>query len=100
QRAPLFTLFPYTTLFRSPVAGTVKALNVKVGDKVSQGSLILTVTTGVTGAAPATPPRAAALAPPVAAPAAAAAYAGSVDIECERSEEHTSELQSRFDLVC
>src|SRR5438093_8964520 len=27
----------------SPVAGTVKALNVKVGDKVSQGSLILTV---------------------------------------------------------
>src|SRR5207249_10331961 len=26
--------------------------------------------------------------------------AGIVDLNCERSEEHTSELQSRFDLVC
>src|SRR5437867_1002891 len=65
----------------APAAGTVKALNVKAGDKVSQGSLILTVTTGVKGAAPATPPRAVGAVAPAA--PAAAAYAGGVDIECE-----------------
>src|SRR4029450_6647999 len=31
----------------SPAAGTVKDVNVKVGDKVSEGSLILTLTTGM-----------------------------------------------------
>src|SRR5215813_2436623 len=36
----------------SPAAGTVKEVNVKVGDKVSEGSLILTLTTGVAAAAP------------------------------------------------
>ena len=42
----------------SPSAGTVKELKVKVGDKVSAGSLILTLETGVAGAAPAAPPAA------------------------------------------
>src|SRR6188472_128597 len=37
----------------SPSAGTVKDLKVNIGDKVSAGSLILTLETGVTGAAPA-----------------------------------------------
>src|SRR5262247_446829 len=61
----------------SPAAGTVKELKAKVGDKVSEGSLLLTLTTGVAGAAPAGPataPRAAPAAP-VAVPAAAA-YGG------------------------
>src|SRR3954452_16415681 len=71
----------------SPVGGTISGLSVKVGDKVSEGSLILTVSTGVKGAAPTAPPArgaagpAAAAAPP--APTAAASYAGTADIECE-----------------
>src|SRR6266566_3340952 len=39
----------------SPTAGTVKDLKVSVGDKISAGSLILTLETGVAGAAPAAP---------------------------------------------
>ena len=30
----------------SPLSGTVKALNVKVGDKVSEGAVVLTLATG------------------------------------------------------
>jgi dihydrolipoamide dehydrogenase len=71
----------------SPLAGTVAELKVKVGDKVSEGSLILTLSTGVKGAAPSAPQAWAAAKEPAAAPvpgpAAAAAYAGSVDVECE-----------------
>src|SRR5438445_439206 len=64
----------------SPAAGTVSELKIKVGDKVSEGSLILTLATGVAGAAAAAPPAAV----PAAAPApAAASYAGAADIECE-----------------
>jgi dihydrolipoamide dehydrogenase len=65
----------------SPVGGTIAELTVKVGDKVSEGTLILTVSTGVAAAAPAPTP-AKAPAAPVAAPSAAS-YAGGVDIECE-----------------
>ena len=67
----------------SPAAGTVKEVKVKLGDKVSEGSLLLTLTTGVSGAAPAAP------AAPTATPAApapaptAASYAGAADVECE-----------------
>ena len=39
----------------SPASGIVKAMNVRIGDKVSAGSLILSLETGVTGAAPAKP---------------------------------------------
>jgi dihydrolipoamide dehydrogenase len=69
----------------SPAAGTVQDLKVKVGDKVSEGSLILTLATGVAGAA-ATPPAAHGAAAPAAAPVAvpaAAKYAGQADVECE-----------------
>src|SRR5215510_13215301 len=65
----------------SPADGTVKELKAKVGDKVSEGSLLLTLTTGVAGAAPAAAPRAAPAAP-VAVPTAAA-YGGGADIDCE-----------------
>src|SRR5437762_12183763 len=65
----------------SPVGGTIAELKVKVGDKVSEGSLILTLSTGVAAAAPGPTP-AKAPAAPIAAPSAAS-YAGGVDIECE-----------------
>ena len=70
-------------------AGVVKELKVKLGDKVSEGSVLLVVeAAGVAAAAPAPAPA------PVAAPAAAApvaaapapkagSYAGKADIECE-----------------
>ncbi|MBS0449690.1 MAG: dihydrolipoyl dehydrogenase [Proteobacteria bacterium] len=73
-------------------AGTVKALAVKVGDKVSEGSVVLTMDVEEGAAAPA--PAAAAPAPAAAAPAPAAAkapavvlpagsYSGAVDLECD-----------------
>src|SRR5512135_1689947 len=53
----------------SPLAGTVKALKVKVGDKVSEGSLILTLAAEEAAAAPAKPePAPAAASAPAAAP--------------------------------
>jgi len=81
----------------SPAAGVVKELKVKLGDKVSEGSVILVLdsaasvaTTGeakpavpaaaATAATPAKPAPAAA--PPVAIPGAAT-YSGKADIECE-----------------
>ncbi len=89
----------------SPAAGTVKELKVKVGDKVSEGSVILTLEGAAKGAAAATksaappPPSPAsgrggaaaapaaprpAPAPTAAAPVAGAAtYSGKADIECQ-----------------
>src|SRR6266540_2118032 len=89
----------------APSAGTVKELKVKVGDKVSEGSVILTLEGAAKGAAAATksaappPPSPAsgrggaaaapaaprpAPAPTAAAPVAGAAtYSGKADIECQ-----------------
>jgi dihydrolipoamide dehydrogenase len=79
-------------------AGVVKELKVKVGDKVAEGSLVLTIeeAAGAAAAAPAAAapaPAAQAPAPAAAAPAAASAgtapapagasYAGKVDVECD-----------------
>jgi dihydrolipoamide dehydrogenase len=65
-------------------AGVIKEVKVKVGDKVSEGSLIVLLETA--GAAPAATASAAvaapAAAPAVAAPAAVS-FAGKVDIECD-----------------
>jgi len=54
----------------SPAAGTVGEIRIKVGDKVSQGSLVLLLDTGAAAAAqpPAAPPPAAAAAPTAVAP--------------------------------
>src|SRR5690349_24029727 len=71
RRPPRSTLFPYTTLFRSE--GTARS--VAISQPVVAGSASLTSTM--------CPPRA----------------ATSCMFET-RSEEHTSELQSRRDLVC
>ncbi len=80
----------------APAAGTVKELRLKLGDKVSEGSVILTLETteaGATKTAPASakaPPPVAPSVPPsgarstAGAPApGAAAYSGKADIECQ-----------------
>ncbi|MEP9322789.1 dihydrolipoyl dehydrogenase [Paraburkholderia phymatum] len=69
----------------SPAAGVVKELKVKVGDNVSEGSVLLLLEGEGAAAAPA--PKAAAPAPsPAAAPTPApqaGSYSGSTDIECD-----------------
>ncbi|MEP6998748.1 MAG: FAD-dependent oxidoreductase, partial [Betaproteobacteria bacterium] len=85
----------------APAAGVVKSLGVKVGDKVSEGALLLTLETAAAEAPPAQPavpaPASAAAAKPqptsqpvrqpAPAPTAAAGsaddYRGAVDIECQ-----------------
>src|SRR3712207_8195980 len=76
RRPPRSTLFPYTTLFRSPV--TVAAPGVLANDTDADGD-VLTVTL-------------------VGSPAGSK---GNLVLNSNgRSEEHTSELQSRQYLVC
>lgn len=76
----------------SDVAGTVKEIKIKAGDKVSQGTVIAIVEASAGAAAPAPAkapeaPKPAATAPaPAAAPAPApqaGSYSGSADIECD-----------------
>jgi dihydrolipoamide dehydrogenase len=74
----------------SPAAGTVKEMKVKLGDKVSEGSVILTLETATAGAGAPAPKPAPPPPPPAAAPSKAAApapgaatYSGKADIECE-----------------
>jgi dihydrolipoamide dehydrogenase len=81
----------------SPAAGTVKELKLKVGDKVSEGSVILTLDSAAAGAAKAAPAAPAKTAPPAPQPSptpatggaapvpspGAATYAGKADIDCE-----------------
>src|SRR5438874_6307305 len=80
---PTSTLFPYTTLFRSLrialglVVGTLSAVSV------------------FAQAAPAQPPAQQAQAAPT-----KREFANDAGMVLNRSEEHTSELQSRRDLVC
>src|SRR2546429_3628483 len=77
RRPPRSTLFPYTTLFRS--------LEVAASDRGNHP-------------APATLSEAKALS---ASPRSASAHSHSHgDVLVRRSEEHTSELQSRLHLVC
>ncbi|WP_295538217.1 dihydrolipoyl dehydrogenase [uncultured Pseudacidovorax sp.] len=76
-------------------AGVVKSVAVKVGDKISEGSVVLTVEAAETAApasAPAAAPAPAAAAarpaapspaPAPAAPAPAGSYGGQVDVECD-----------------
>ncbi|PCE21739.1 dihydrolipoyl dehydrogenase [Burkholderia ubonensis] len=74
----------------SDVAGTVKEIKVKAGDKVSQGTVIAIVEAAAAAAAPAKAAEPAKPAAPAAAPTAAPAaapqagsYAGAADIECD-----------------
>jgi len=67
----------------SPAAGTVKEMRVKVGDKVSAGTLILTLETGVIGAAPSAPSLHGASSAPSGAAPMHATHTGGSDVECE-----------------
>jgi dihydrolipoamide dehydrogenase len=67
----------------SPSGGTVRDIKVKVGDKVSQGSLILTIETGVVGAAPSAPVAMPGTRAPSAPVPLAARHDGAADIECD-----------------
>src|SRR5438067_10022972 len=77
RRAPRSTLFPYTTLFRS-------LCFVVIGNEVEHETLAISVCENAAFAAD------------------AFGHEHSSDAwrPDHRSEEHTSELQSRFDLVC
>src|SRR2546422_4265930 len=74
RRPPRSTLFPYTTLFRSPASGA--------GGVPAGAGAVRSGAGGGDGAA-----------------AGGAAATGGVAVS-GRSEEHTSELQSRLHLVC
>jgi len=76
----------------SPMAGVVRELRVKLGDKVSEGSLMLEMepvsaadaaTAGKPAVAPAASTHAPAPAPAPPAPAPAPAVSGAADLECE-----------------
>ena len=62
----------------SPAAGMVKDVTVMVGDMVSEGSLILTLTTGMAAAVPATAPAGQRPQAPT-----AARHDGDADVECD-----------------
>src|SRR5690349_24007565 len=76
RRPPRSTLFPYTTLFRSPYLGNSRGAGAHGPDIIpSTGPCRRTRPSGL---------------PDV----------GDDDVHEDRSEEHTSELQSRRELVC
>src|SRR3712207_7294719 len=79
RRPPRSTLFPYTTLFRSAVLSVPGALAVLVGEEP------LELRPDLLGAGHL---------------AGSAQQVGALPGGGERSEEHTSELQSRQYLVC
>src|SRR3712207_7967159 len=81
RRPPRSTLFPYTTLFRSPSQDRGVECGLCLGDGTNVPSLMTPVTLQ-------------SLAPQLESEQEAP------KVELERSEEHTSELQSRQYLVC
>src|SRR3712207_7720185 len=85
RRPPRSTLFPYTTLFRSQLVERLLP-PVPVDEVVPVGDQV--------------PERAAVVAERHAALHAARALARELGLRQDRSEEHTSELQSRQYLVC
>src|SRR5688572_32882561 len=76
RRPPRCTLFPYTTLFRS--------VRLAPGQVVEPGEVLVTLDASVEQAEV----------------EAQEAQAGLTRTTLERSEEHTSELQSQSNLVC
>src|SRR3712207_8382302 len=91
RRPPRSTLFPYTTLFRSD--GRV---NVRVASVAASGPELVTTTLKV----PCPPGKVASTVVTETARSAAGSGARTVMDAVARSEEHTSELQSRQYLVC
>src|SRR5690606_39369208 len=92
-RTPRSTLFPYTTLFRSPGAGHGRpqgGLPARDAEALFQGPAI--------GRQRHSLRMSAAISATISSVIAAAAR--EIDAGSARSEEHTSELQSRENLVC
>src|SRR2546422_2857963 len=81
RRPPRSTLFPYTTLFRSIAYRTIHCPGVDAASTVAS----------VSGSV---------AEPDSNLPARMRQPAGAVIVRSMRSEEHTSELQSRLHLVC
>src|SRR5699024_11386997 len=78
---PISTLFPYTTLFRSRGSTVTRGASI---DTDVPGRAVTVVTVPSTGAGT----------------ECSIFMASTTARVVPRSEEHTSELQSRFDLVC
>src|SRR2546421_2788701 len=85
RRPPRSTLFPYTTLFRSAVAGRT-GRHARGGRRTVRGHRYGTRQVPPARKAPAR--------------ALSARGVPGLAMPVHRSEEHTSELQSRSDLVC
>src|SRR3712207_6986347 len=97
RRPPRSTLFPYTTLFRSPrllVDGRGRLLHRQVA---LQGEVVAALLRGLLLRRR---PVAAVLAVAAQVPRDVALLDDALDVLEVRSEEHTSELQSRQYLVC
>src|SRR3712207_7573478 len=83
RRPPRSTLFPYTTLFRSSLLCIFHVILISVS--LTQASISIKGLCHIVTFASSTP---------------SAMYTCSMIEICQRSEEHTSELQSRQYLVC
>src|SRR2546429_5439618 len=90
RRPPRSTLFPYTTLFRSELGGRDQLLNMQMGRKVMdvlgqrpQFVISMPLVEGIDGSGK-----------------KMSKSLGNYVHHLARSEEHTSELQSRLHLVC
>src|SRR5207302_10087200 len=97
--SPGSTLFPYTTLFRSSAAQTVTVSNtgsaaLTITSIVASGDFAASNTCGGSLAAGGNCSISVTLTP-----TASGTRTGSLSVT-DRSEEHTSELQSRENLVC
>src|SRR2546422_6855230 len=84
RRPPRSTLFPYTTLFRSPARVRPDRLSMPSTTKDTPPTMTTTTKTTMTTMTT--------LAPPT--------HELERQLRTLRSEEHTSELQSRLHLVC
>src|SRR5699024_11317075 len=97
---PSITLFPYTTLFRSDQCmETTKLIAAELGESLDRFE---TVFQSRFGSAEWLQPYAAEYfnEAPKKGIKKIAVFCPGFSADCLRSEEHTSELQSRFDLVC
>src|SRR2546428_5749223 len=87
RRPPRSTLFPYTTLFRSLIVGfgLAEPMRAALGQPAPAGKTVATDEVDAFLS--------------IARDGGVSVFTGKVDLT-PRSEEHTSELQSRSDLVC
>src|SRR5690606_41877603 len=92
QSPPQSTLFPYTTLFRSPRPSS-RSPSPRCSASMSSSSITIRLTNGFPMLQPSSIRTARTTSPVSAISAPPASF-------LSRSEEHTSELQSRENLVC